>query len=401
MSDHDPSRRTVLRTGAGALATSLVAGCLGGGSGGGGADTATRTRTPTETGTEAGTETQTRTETSSSSEGSGSYTVEMAPVGEVTFESVPKTWVANNGSWADMGIALGQDPPEGVWLTSRYHTRYYDSIPGVSVDKSDMSSLSQSGSVSKELFYDLGGEVHVIDPNFLMNRFDNWERSDIDGIAGNVGPFFGNTIFSTDYGWHSDYRYYSLMEAFEKLAEVFQERERYEAFESVHADFRANLAPVVPGRGERPSVAVAWGSGDQPEQFYPYTIGSGTSFKHLRDLKVNDAFADSDVKDFHSSRGAIDYETLLEVDPEVLLVRGQESKTAEQFQRTVVGFMEDHEVASSLAAVENGEVYRAGGLYQGPITNLVLTERLATDLYGTEEDLFDRQRVADIVSGDF
>ena len=405
MSDHDPSRRTFLRTGAGTLAAALVAGCLGGDSGGGGTDTAaptrTETRTPTET--EAGTEaeTETQAETASSTEGSASYTVEMAPVGEITFESVPETWVANNGGWADMGIALGQDPPEGVWLTSRYHTQYYDSITGLSVDKSEMVSLSQSGSVSKELFYDLGGEVHVIDPNFLMNRFDNWEQSDVDEIAKNVGPFFGNTIFSTDYGWHSDYRYYTLMEAFEKLAEVFQERERYKAFASVHKDFQQRLAPVVPGQGERPSVAVAWGSGDQPEQFYPYTIGSGTSFKHLRDLKVNDAFANSDVKDFHSSRGAIDYETLLEVDPEVLLVRGQESKTAEQFRQTVVGSMENHEVASSLTAVENGEVYRAGGLYQGPITNLVLTERLATDLYGTEEDLFDRQRVADIVSGDF
>ena len=407
MSDQNSGRRTFLKTGAGALAAALIAGCTGGGSNGSGTDTAapagteTGTPTPTETETEAGTKTPAETETSSPTEGSASYTVEMVPVGEVTFEAVPETWVANNGSWADMGIALGQEPPEGVWLTSRYHIQYYDGIPGLNVDKSDMVSLSRSGSVSKELFYDLDGDVHVIDPNFLTNRFDNWAQSDVDEVAENVGPFFGNTIFSTDYDWHGDYRYYSLMEAFEKLAAVFQERERYEAFESVHADFQQSLAPVVQGQGERPSVAVAWGSGDQPEQFYPYTIGSGTSFKHLRDLEVNDAFARSDVKDFHSSRGAIDYETLLEVDPEVLLVRGQESKTAEEFQGTVVEFMKNHEVASSLAAVKNGEVYRAGGLYQGPITNLVLTERLAIDLYGTEGNLFDRQRVANIVSGDF
>ena len=403
MTNNESNRRTFLKTGAGVLASALVAGCSGDAAGGDEPATGTETATSTQTEMETQTQTQTDvgTETTTSTEAGASYSVEMVPVGEVTFDSAPETWVANNGSWADMGIALGQAPPKGVWLASRYHTRYYDGIPGLSVDKSDMVSLSQSGSVSKETFYDLDGDVHVIDPNFLINRFKNWEQSDIDEVAENVGPFFGNTVFSTDYGWHSDYRYYSLMEAFERLAQVFQQRERFDAFESVHEDFRANLAPVVPGRGERPSVAVAWGSGDRPEEFYPYTIGPGTSFKHLRDLEVNDAFANSDVKDFHASRGAIDYETLLEVDPPVLLVRGQEAKTAEEFRNTVVRFMEEHDVASALTAVENGAVYRAGGLYQGPITNLVLTERLAADLYGVDDDLFDRQRVSDIVSGDF
>ena len=329
-----------------------------------------------------------------------SYAVSMVPVGEVTFDGVPETWVANNGSWADMGIALGQAPPKGVWLTSRYHTQYYDPIPGVSVDKDDMVSLSQSGSVSKELFYSLNADLHTIDPNFLMNRFKGWEQADIDDVREDTGPFFGNSSFSTGYPWHEEYRYYSMMEAFEKLAAVFQEQERYEAFESVHEQFQTNLAPVVPGRSERPSAAVVWGGGDEPEQFYPYTVGPGTSFKHLRELKVRDALANSNVKDFHTSRGAIDYETLVEVDPDVLLVRGQEGKSAAEFEETVVQFMRDHDVASELTAVANDDVYRAGGLYQGPITNLVVTERLAGDLYDSDADLFDRQRVSDIVNGD-
>jgi len=324
----------------------------------------------------------------------------MEPEGTVTFDEVPTTWVANNGSWADMGVALGQEPPKGVWLTSRYHTQYYDDIPGLSVDKGDMASLYQDG-VSKELFYQLDADVHVIDPNFLMNRFDGWKQDDIDEVGENIGPFFGNSVFSTGYGWHEDYRYYTLMEAFEKLSQVFQQQDRYEAFESVHEQFRENLAPVVPGQGERPSVAVLWALGDEPEEFLPYTIGSGTSFKHLRDLKVNDALARTDVKDFHGSRGAIDYETLLDIDPEVILTRGHEGKTAEEFQTTVVDYMNDHDVGSELAAVKNGDVYRAGGLYQGPITNLVLTERLAANLYDTDETLYDRQKVADIVNGDF
>jgi iron complex transport system substrate-binding protein len=328
-----------------------------------------------------------------------SYSVEMAPVGEVTFESVPETWVANNGSWADMGVALGLEPPKGVWLTSRYHTHYYDEVPGVSVDTSDMVSLYQDG-VSKERFYALDADVHVMDPNFLMNRFKGWEQSDVDEIEENVAPLFGNCSYAQHYPWHSEYRYYTLYEAFEKLAKVFQREERYEAFESIHDEFQSNLAPVVPPQGERPEVAVLWGVGNEPEQFYPYVIGDGTGFKHLTDLEVRDALASTDIKDFHGSRAAIDLETLLDVDPEVLMLRGYETKDAGEFGDTVVSFLEGHDTASTLTAVQNGDVYRAGGLYQGPITNMVLTERTAGQLYDFEGELFDRDRVADVVAGD-
>jgi len=397
------SRRQFVQLGAG-LAAGLLAGCASDSSDGGGdgvtdTPTATPTDEPTATPTDAPDETATGTPDETGSAVDTPYSVAIEPMGSVEFESAPETWVANNGSWADMGIALGQDPPEGVWLTGRYHTHYYDEIPGVSVDKSDMVSLSQGGSVSKELLYELDGDVNVIDPNFLTNRFKGWEESDVTDVREETGPFFGNTVFSTGYPWHSDYRYYSMMGAFEKLAQVFQQQERYGAFEAVHEEFQTNLAPVVPTRSERPSAAVLWGGGDAPEQFYPYTIGSGTSFKHLRDLKVRDALADSDVKDFHSSRAAIDFETLLKVDPSVLLLRGQEAKSRSEFQDTVVSFLEDHDTASALTAVQNGDVYRAGGLYQGPITNLVVTERLAHELYDTDAELFDRERVGQVVSG--
>ena len=338
--------------------------------------------------------------TGNDGDGGESYTVSMEPVGEVEFDGVPETWVANNGSWADMGIALGQDPPEAVWLTSRYHTQYYDEIDGLSVDKSGMSDLSNDG-VDKELFYEFGADVHVIDPNFLLNRFPNWEQDDVDEIEEQVGPFFGNSIFSTGYGWHEEYPYYDLYEAFEKLAEMFQETERYEAFTEVHDQFTSNVADALPAESERPSAAVVWAAGNQPESFSPYIIGEGTSFKHLRELGVADAFADTEVRDFHSNRSTVDYETMLEVDPDVLLCRGHEQQTAAEFEETVVSFMESHEVASDLTAVKNGDVYRGGPLYQGPITTMVVTERMAQDLYGVDEELYDRGRVADIVAGEF
>jgi iron complex transport system substrate-binding protein len=397
MGENSHTRRTFVTGGISAVTAGLLAGC-----GQTGGDDGTPTDDPTTT-TDQTTPTETESMPATTAE-SGSvetpYSVSIEPVGEVTFESVPETWVANNGSWADMGIALGLEPPKGVWLKGRYHTQYYDAIDGLSVDKSDMVSLYQDG-VSKELLYDLDGDVYVMDPNFLMNRFKGWDESDVAEIAENAGPLFGNCIYAQHYPWHDDYRYYTLYEGFEKLAQVFKRTDRYEAFVDIHDDFTANLAPHVPNASGAPAAAVLWGVGDEPEQFYPYVIGGGTGFKHLRDLNVRDALAETDIKDFHGSRAAIDLETMLDVDPEVLLLRGYEGKSAEEFQNTVVSFLEDHSLASTLTAVQNGDVYRAGGLYQGPITNMVLTERLGGDLYGIDEELFDRQRVVDVVNGEF
>lgn len=328
--------------------------------------------------------------------------VSMEPVGELDLDEPPEAWAANNGSWADMGIALGQDPPEAVYLARRYHTKYYDEIPGVSVDGSEIDSLWTS-ELSVEKFLSLGEEVDVfvMDPNFLVGRSKSLEQADIDQIKSAGTPFFGNSIFSRGYEWH-DYDYLTLYEAFEKLAQLFGETERYEAFETLHEEFQATLEDVVPPEGERPSVAIMWPQpADEPTKFSPYLIDEGTSFKQWRDLGVEDAFATTSVRDFHNNRGQIDYETLLDMDPDVLLLRGNEHRTAEEFEETVLSFMQSHDVASDLSAVQNGDVYRGGSLYQGPITNLVLTERAASQLYGVDERLFDRGRVADIVSGDF
>jgi len=389
-SDRGRVRRDVLKMGGAALTGTLLAGCA----------SSTDANDTAEDGTSDGgtTESGDRSTTTSESD-DGPYSVSMVPVGDVEFESVPETWVANNGSWADMGVALGVGAPEGVWLPSRYHTQYYDDVPDVSVDKSTVQQLWGDSGIGKEQFYAIDADVHVMDPNFVTNR-GKWEQGDVEALETQVSPVFGNSIFSRSYPWHSDYRYYSLYEAFEKLAQVFDRTDRFEAFEEIHAEFQANLAPVVPARSERPAVATVWGGGDEPEQFYPYTIDEGTSFKHFRDLKFRDALANTDVKNFYESRGAIDYETLLEVDPEMLMLRGQEAKSRSEFQDTVVSFMESHDVASRLTAVQNGDVYRAGGLYLGPITGMVVTERLAKAVYGADEALFDRERVAAVVDGD-
>ncbi|MFT4884227.1 MAG: iron complex transport system substrate-binding protein, partial [Natronomonas sp.] len=101
-----------------------------------------------------------------------------------------------------------------------------------------------------------------------------------------------------------------------------------------------------------------------------------------------------------NDRGQIDYETMLEVDPDSILIRGHETKTREEFEETVLAFMQDHDVASDLTAVQEGRVFRGGPIYAGPIHNLFLTERFAK-LYFPDSysgDLFDREELAGIIT---
>ncbi|WP_058995832.1 ABC transporter substrate-binding protein [Haloarcula sp. CBA1127] len=384
-------REYIVAAGVGLAGT--VAGCSGQSEAGTGSNGAT------DDATDSGTTTAESTPTATTEPTDSAYSVSMEPVGEVTFESVPEVWVANNGSWADMGIALGLDAPEGVWLPSRYHTQYYDEIPGISVDGSSIQELWGDSGVGKEQFYQIDADIHVMDPNFLQGR-GSWEQSDIDEIESQIGPFFGNSIFSTGYEWH-DYTYYTLYEAFEKLSQAFRRTDRFEAFQSLHEEFQTSLDDIIPdSKSDRPEVAIMWAGSDEPTSFSPYLIEDGTSFKQWRDLRVRDAFAKTAVRDFHADRSTVDFETLLDIDPEYLLFRGQENKTRSEFEDTVVSFLESDQTGSELTAVQNGNVYRGGPLYQGPITNLVLTERAASQVYDVDRELFDRQRVADIVAGD-
>jgi iron complex transport system substrate-binding protein len=372
-----PTRRDVVKLGSAAAGAGLLAGCTdslpgdGGSSDGGGDPTATDT----------------------------SYTVSMEPVGEVEFDAVPETWVSFTGDWADMGVALGQaEGLEAVGIKARYASHYYDELPGVSVDTGSIGELYNEG-IDKERFYDIGADLHVIDPNFMVNRL-GLSEADVTELRENVAPFFGNTSFSTVYDWHDGYRHYDLYEAFGKLADVFQERERYEAFASYHDEVVADVESRLPE--ERPDVAVLFPAGAPPEAFYPYLIGEGTQSKQWRDLGVGDALGTAGVTDAQAGGGTVDYETLLDIDPDVLAVRLQGEVTDEAFEERIVSHLEAHDVASELSAVRNDRVVYGGHTYQGPIIHLFQLERAAQGVYPDEfggEQLFDRQRVADIVDG--
>jgi len=349
-------------------------------------------------------------EDASNEDGSGngdgsSYAVSMAPVGEVTFSETPASAAIYEPGYADMVVGLGlSDAVESVGVPSRYHTRYYDELDGVSMDKDSLTPLWNDG-IDKEVFYEIDADVHLIDPNWLIeNGAFGLDEEDVQEVRENVAPFIGNTIFRQTDEWH-DYEYYSMYEAFEKVAEVFQRTDRYEAFASFHDDVLGRVQDDLPE--DRPEAARVYGAGNEPEEFSPQLISNGGTFmKPFQDLGIEDAFEGTSIDGISTDeRGTIDYEALLEIDPDVLLVSGtgHEQQTAEEFRNTVVSFMESHDTASELTAVQNGRVFRGGPVYQGPIQNLFLTERYAhaffPDVFESEE-LFDRDELATIINGD-
>jgi iron complex transport system substrate-binding protein len=331
---------------------------------------------------------------------SGSYSITMDPVGTVEFTTIPETWVPYTGDYADMGVALGHsDGLSAIGVRARYGAYLYEELPGVSVDTHDLTELYQAGT-GREIFYALDADVHIIDPNFMIHQLQ-WSQDDVDEIEDNVAPFFGNTIFTRVYGWH-DYRYYSMYEAFEKLAQVFQEHARYEAFKQYHDERLAAIQSRLPE--ETPDIALLYPVDVPPDSFYLYRIGSGTASKHWNDLNVGDALAQHDITDAQAGGGTIDYEVLLEIDPDAIAIRLQGEITQEYFEQNIVSYMRNHPAASKLQAVQDDRVIYGGLTFQGPIIHLFQLEHAAHGLYPDEfgnEQLFNRQRIADIVNGEF
>jgi iron complex transport system substrate-binding protein len=392
----EPTRRDCVKYGGAVVGGGLLSGCAGD------ADPGTTTE---ETGTTASTPT------------APSYEACIEPAGCVTFEAVPETYVVNNGEWADMAFALGQR--EG-FLTST------NMIPGFLFEPFglDVPPLSETESLSavnwdKEVFYELDPDVILMDPNYMhaTGWDDSWDEADTEEIRQNVAPFFGNNILRRR-EWH-DYEFYTLYEAFERLADLFRERDRYEALAEVHTAVQDEVQSRLPPADERPEIALINSASDPNEgTFYPmHTQVEGVELKPYRDLDVHSAFPDSMVE-----AGTIDYEELLDVDPEIIVVHWGIGTTGDgdrfspdAFHERYVAPMEADAVGQQLTAVQNGTVYPGAFGSQGPLVNLLQTEMVAQQMYPEafgefdptafpdvpeERRLFDRQRVREIVHGE-
>lgn len=389
-----PSRRDVLKYGGAVAGGGLLAGCAGpenGDSDGTPAGTTTETVTPTEV---------------------DSYSVTMAPMGEVTFDSVPEDWMAYFSTYGDMAIALGQlDGLQGLIFTENWPLDFFDYLPGVDVSFEDVPQLMGESGIDKESFYEIGSDVHLMDPNFISLLDDSWEEDDFEEVSTNIGPIVGNSIRRRNEDWH-DYEYYSLYDAFEKIAGVFRERQRYEALKEVHDSLISDIESELPPAEERPTVGLLSVNSDfEKGAFYAYPVHDGNGHKQYRDLGMRGAFDDA----IDGSYAEWDYEQLLEIDPDALLFQyGFSHVSTEEFERRMDA-MRDDSVGKKLSAVQNDRLYRGGTSYQGPLINLFQTEAAAKQFYpdtfgewngldtleNEDARLFDHQRVADIINGEF
>ena len=337
-------------------------------------------------------------DTSTNEEG-GAYEACLIPTGCVSFEEPPETWIAYQYGYGDIGVALGAG--DGYLATNRpenYPDGFYDELPAVSFDA---DSLTDINSGDKEIFFELSPDLLLMDPNNAMVRFD-WDRDDIRELESKVAPFFGHFNRRYGYGFQKEYEVLSLMETFEAVAKLFGELDRYEAIAAVHNEVEAALSDRLPPESERPEIALLGGGSDPESGEFALlsALGDGYETKQYRDLGVKDVLADVDGADPWYTT---DYEGLLELDPDAVVVHWTVQMSEEEFAAEFVEPFEDHPVGSELSAVEGGRIYRGGTAEQGPIINLFQTEIAAGQLYPDEfggEELFDRTELNAAIEGD-
>ncbi|WP_080505215.1 ABC transporter substrate-binding protein [Halorubrum aethiopicum] len=406
-----PTRRDAIRYGGSVAVGGLLAGCTGGES----------TVDPTGDGSSTTGGANGTDDGGDGSSGTGGsetgHSATLSPVGTVEFDSVPERVFTVFPQYADMAVALGHgDAVASVYVPEMSGTtmnRYYGDLEGVSFEWEGLFDPLSEG-IAKERLYELDADVHLADPAWASTQ-ENWDRSDVEEIGSRVAPWFGNFYSGTRAeppSGYDGYEYYDLWELFGGVADVFDERERYEALAAVHDDLLETVRGDLPPAGERPT-AVRVSMAADGESFYTYHLNEpGYWLADTRPLGAVDAFADAD---WDGLWGQVDFEAMAEADPDAILhLWGfTPSRSMAEFRST----LRDHPVGADLAAVENDRLHAQGMRYQGPIMNLFQIEMTAKQLYPEtfgewprhedgdgypdlpeDERLFDRERVAGIIN---
>ncbi|GAA0291928.1 ABC transporter substrate-binding protein [Halarchaeum salinum] len=398
-----PTRRDYVKYGGAALTGGLLAGCTGGDS-----DEGPKTATNA---TDATTATESQT--------TSTYEATLAPARTIELAAPPESVMVYNLLYADMAVAYGYgDAVNSLGFSTEVAgalDAFYARLDGVSFDASDLVQLN-SGSggltVDEELFYELDSDLHLLDPALVVS-FDGWDVADVNDIRDDVAPFFGNNYSRRNTQppkpYRDAYEYYTLWEIAERVGTVFQADDRYAALTAVHDDLLDTIQAGLPPEDDRPTVGSVLYMG---ETFYPAKINTaGFATAHTRPMAAPDAFAEGDV----SYESAYDFETMLEIDPDVILHRYGYSYYDVAAIREEIA---NHPVGGQLSAIRNDRFYAGGNPLQGPLMNLFQLEMTAKQLYPdasgawpgydggsypeipADEQLFDRKRVAAIVTGD-
>lgn len=402
---HETStRRDYLKYSGVVVGSGLLAGCLGG----------TESSSAPES-TTAGSQTTDTAPNEKATTADGSYSVTMAPMGAVAFDAVPERIFTRLTHLAGMAFALGRgNDVTAMHAPDYYHALWNQFTPRLEGVSLDWTGLYSSWETSKEKLYELDSDVHLADPASVF-ALENWNMADIEEISENVGPWFGNN-YSDRHAeppaeWVDDYQYYGLWEIFEKVATVFREVARYEVLAEIRAGILDSIESSLPPDGKRPTVVMITAA-DLERDIYAYTLNTpGFLTAHTRPLGPQDAF-DGTIE----SGAVVDFEALLEADPDVILFLGgiHPDSNMQDIRET----LRADPVASEITAVQNDRVHPLGARYQGPILNLFQLEMSAKQLYPEQfgewptyvkgpypeipesEQMFDRQRVAEVVNGD-
>jgi len=419
-----PTRRDYLTYGAALVGGGLLAGCSDQS-----ADESTpasEASEPTPTGTPEpratpGAETRTRSEETDTGSPTAtpepSDTVELSPVGSVTLDEPPTNVFTHFPWFPDMASALGKGETinnlwwDGTAAGLEYFTTGFDDFEVEWADKAGEYGFT------KEELYELDSDLHLVDPAWVTSQ-DSWNRGDVDEVSDNVGPWLGN-YYSTFHAtppeeWAEGYEYYGLWELFDRVATLYGERSRYEALRSVHDELVGTVESGLPPEADRPTAAYLSVSEDLSSIYLLRLNASGYWNAHTRPLGATDAFGDEAISGPFKQ---VDLEALVEADPDAILALWTVTGTVD-FE-TLTQNLADDPVGSDLSAVQNDRVYPQGTRWQGPLMNLFQLEMTAKQLYpeqfgrwpadgggdaypefSPDEQLFDHQRVADIVDGD-
>ncbi|WP_174264850.1 ABC transporter substrate-binding protein [Halalkalicoccus jeotgali] len=390
------TRRDTIRYGGTVVGAGLLAGCTG-----------DDDQASSQSGSDA--------QSDSGTTGDESYSVTMSPVGTVEFTAPPANVLTILPHHADMALAAGHgDAVSSMLYNPEYNdtiwNKFLERLPGVSVDWAD---LPGTWNPSKELLYELNSDLHLADPAY-MTTMQSWATDDIEEISANVAPWFGNTFSNANKeppaGWADGYQYFTLWEIFEKVTQVFQAHARYEALAKIHTEMLSEIETRLPPENERPTAAMIILI-ESEDSMYVYALnGPGFLTAHTRPLGATDVFADVPTE------STVDFEALIEADPDVILCLAGMSEP--RHVRKTRERLASNPATRSLSAVRNGRIHTQGGRNQGPVMNLFQIEMTAKQLYPdvfgewplytegsypelpAEEQLFDRQRVADIITGE-
>ncbi|WP_135829782.1 ABC transporter substrate-binding protein [Halorussus halobius] len=407
-------RRRQLLAGTAGIVAAGLAGCTGS-DGSSTSTTEATTETATDTAapetTDAETTTDEASETETTTDEPTPYTVEMEPNDPYTFEEVPETYGVGTSPFIDMGMALGIHPTATTGL-ERAPLKFYDLLD-LGFDESRITKIAsdaESG-YDKENFYAADADVWLISRDNI-SRYVSWDDADFEDVESQTGPFLGTTLrFAPQSAVQDEPNPYTMYEAFEKVAKIFQRQQQFQAWKSLHDDLMNTIEDGLPPEDERPTVAAIWrGVSPDSGQFRIAPLHRlGNNTKSYYRLGMQDAF-EGQYPD-----GPVGYEELLRVDPDYIgAVGALTSTTHEEFVNTTVEPFEANENGQQLSAVQNGNVIRSGGQYMGPIVDMFSTEAVAKQVYPDEfgewpgpvgdvpegEQLFDRQRLLDVVAGD-